>query len=80
MDFFGSPVVSTIFSYGLYFANTARLRTANLLLAILLILPVATTLGSFSLGENLSLMAWISFVVSILGFAVTYGRVLKRFR
>ena len=77
---FGPSIVSTTFAYGLYFASTARLSTVNLLLATLLILPVATTLGSFSLGENLSLMAWISFVVSILGFAVTDGRVLKRFR
>ena len=31
--FFGPPIVSTTFAYGLYFASTARLRAVNLSLA-----------------------------------------------
>ena len=56
-----------------------RMRgTINLLHFTLQIPPVAVTLGRFFLGETLSRMAWIGFIVIARDFAITEGRVLKR--
>ena len=52
--------------------------TVNLLHFTSQIPPVAITLGRFFLGETLSRMAWIGFIVIARDFAITEGRVLKR--
>lgn len=72
--------VSYAFAYGLYFAILARAGAAHLLLVTLLIPPGAITFGSLFLGSTLSPMAWIGFVVILLGFDITDGCIFETMR
>ncbi|TNF18092.1 MAG: DMT family transporter [Rhodobacteraceae bacterium] len=72
-------VFSTVLAYVLYFAVLARAGAANVLLVTLLIPPFAIALGVMVLGEQIGSRTLAGFALIALGFAVTDGRLLRRF-
>lgn len=75
----GVATLSTALAYFLYFAILARTGAANLMLVTLLIPPFAIALGVVFLGERIGIEALIGFAIIALGFAVTDGRIFKKF-
>ena len=71
-------ILSTAVAYLLYFKILVRAGSANLMLATLLIPPVAVGLSVTFLGEKLGYEAWVGFGLIAVGLAVTDGRLLDR--
>ena len=73
-------LMATAVAYLLYYRVLAIAGSGNLLLATLLIAPVAILLGTFLLGEKLEPRAFIGFALLAAGMLVLDGRLLRVLR
>ena len=72
-------LMATAVAYLLYYRVLAMAGSGNLLLATLLIAPIAILLGAFILGENVEARAFAGFALLVAGMVVLDGRLLRWF-
>lgn len=71
-------IIATAVAYLLYYRVLALAGSGNLMLVTLTVAPVAIILGAVTLGEALSLNAYIGFGILAVGLLILNGRLLSR--
>ncbi len=71
-------IIATAVAYLLYYRVLALAGSGNLMLVTLTVAPVAIILGAVTLGEALSLNAYIGFGFLAVGLLILNGRLLSR--